>query len=259
MAGQGRFLPCVQVGLYLICLTLLGFAFGQQTPRTEEVKEAALETAQAIIQTPTYTFDNQSTKGETCDLQARQLYAEQPFLVRSLIHPTESDLQRLQQRVIAAHQEDPDFIGDTKEIIRAARIDNRDYYEVPIYHRTCGYLFHTRPRENENSPLVSKSFHPISAQKAQQLLGSTQPPTFISFFSSLTPRRDGYMWVTGSQAIDAFRENNRYRIVDRSGSPVSPLETRLTPLIFRESFVTSMGDPSAYWYFQLPVRLEPLR
>ncbi len=187
------------------------------------------------------------------------LYAGTPFLVRPLIRPTEDDLARLRYRVEAAHREDPDLLGDAQGVVREARLNGQDSYQVPIYHRTCGYMFHVKPGDEKDGGLGWGEFTPMSAERAQALLGVAELPVFVNFYGSLTPSHDGFMWVAGSRAVNAFKPNKRYRIVNRAGKPVAPLETKPTPLIFRESFASSMGgDPSVSWGFQLPVRLEPL-
>lgn len=118
-------------------------------------------------------------------------------------------------------------------------------------------MFHVQLRDEKDGGLGWGAFTPISAERAQTLLGVAEPPT-LTYVNSLTLARDGYMWISGSRAIDAFRPNKRHRTVNRAGEPFILLETRLTPLIFRESFVTTSGESSAYWHLLLPVRLEPL-
>ncbi len=120
-------------------------------------------------------------------------------------------------------------------------------------------MFHVEPEDENDGGLGWREFTPISAERAQTLLGVAALPVFVNFSGSLTPLREGYMWVAGSHAVDAFKPSKRYRIVDRTGRPVSPLKTRLEPLIDRESIASSMGGPpSVSWGFELPVRLEPL-
>ncbi len=227
---------------------------------TAQIKQVALKTAQTMIQTPFFNADGRffgkDEGANRCALSKNQLYVGRPFLVRTLIHPTRRDLERLRTRVARAMKE-PGFIGDPKGEVEAAKL-NRDFYEVPIYDRVCGYLFHIRSRTGLYAPSVAGEFKPISAKTAQRLLGTKQLPVFIAFYESLTPENDGYLWVSDTKAVEAFGKHKVYRIVNRSGRPVSPLKTKLKTRIFRESFVTSMGDPSAYWHFQLPIKLEPL-
>lgn len=248
-----------RAAVVLLCL-LLGTGFAQPKSGLEKVKQRALETARTLTQAPFFNADKRfysKNKGTNrCAFGKNQLYAGHPFLVRTLIRPTKRDLEQLRERVSKAIKE-PGFIGNPKDEVKAARL-NQDFYEVPIYDRVCGYLFHIRSRTGPNAPVVAGEFKPINMKTAQRLLGTKQPPIFVAFYESLTPENDGYLWVSGTRAVDAFRRNRRYCIVNVQGEPVAPLEIQLTPRIFRESFVTSMGDPSAWWHFQLPVRLEPL-
>ena len=71
------------------------------------------------------------------------------------------------------------------------------------------------------------------------------------------------MWVSGSKMImaTAYRVTSDpevYLIVDRSGKPISLLETKLKLFIYKQPFTLTDGTPSAFWRFLLPVRLEPL-
>ena len=244
-----------RVAAVLLCL-ILGTSFAQPQSGLEKVKQRALETfrtLQAIIPGPVITWP----KGKKCKMTPQNIYAGKPFLVRSLIHLTKADLVRLRLRVEAAHKEDSDFEGNARAIVKEARLNYQDYYEVPIYHRVCGYMFHVRPSALKDNGLSWEEFQPINERRAQKLLGASELPVF-AYISSLSFLRDGYMWISGSHAVNAFEPSKLYRIVDRKGKPVSPSKTRLKPIIFRESFATSMGGSSAYWHFLLPVRLEPL-
>lgn len=182
----------------------------------------------------------------------QNIYAGKPFLVHSFIRLTRDDLTRLRRRIKAAQQENPRFEANVRRSVRKARLGYGDQYEVPIFHRVCGYMFHIQPGE-----LGWEIFKPISAEKAQELLGVEVLPTFV-FTDTLSFLRDGYMWISGSRAVNAFQPSKRYRIVNRKGKPVAPLAEKLMPLISRESFGWPDGTPSAYWGFLLPVRLEPL-
>ena len=244
-----------RVAVVFLCL-LLGTSFAQAKSDLEAVKERALETfraAQAISPGPVIKWP----KEKTCKMAFQNIYAGKPFLVHSLIHLTEDDLTRLQRRIEAAKREDPKFEGNARKSVKEARLNYQNYYEVPIFHRTCGYMFHVRPSAPKDNGLGWEEFQPINARRAQKLLGASELPVF-AYISSLSFLRDGYMWISGSHAVNAFEPSKLYRIVDRKGKPVSPSKTRLKPIIFRESFATSMGGSSAYWHFLLPVRLEPL-
>ena len=225
-----------------------------------ELKRAALETvkvASGIDPRPLTAYH--WPKGSKCNMSPQNLYAGEPLLVRNLIVPTEDDLEHLRRRIRAALREDPRLRNNILGGVRAARRTYRDFYQVPIYHRTCGYMFHVEPGDEEDGGLWWGAFTPISAEHAQTLLEVAELPVFVNFYGSLTSSQDGLMWVAGSRAVDAFKPNKRYRIVNRSGKPVAPLKTRLPLLIDRESFASSMGGPpSVSWGFRLPVRLEPL-
>ncbi len=241
-----------------ISFMLFGVGSGQQTMGTAEAKRAALETVEALRYTPElrpFHWPNQNG----CDLSLRRVYAGKPILVRSLIQLTQADLALLRSRVKAAKRQKPDFVGEPSGEVQFAQLNHGNKHEVPIYHRTCGYMFHVQARSAAyRSSLRYSQFLPLSADEAQVLLGVARLPTLVSF-ESLTPQYDGHLWLSGHYAVDAFRNNRRYRIVDKQGKPVDLLETVLKPQIFAERFVTSYGQPSAYWHFRLPVRLEPLK
>ncbi len=239
---------------------MVGLSFAQSESELEKIKQRALETVESIRGLdPGPLTAYHWPKGHRCNVRAQNLYAGEPFLVRNLILLTENDLERLRRRIRAAIREDPRLRNNVQRGVRAARRTYQDAYQVPIYHRTCGYMFHVEPEDENDGGLGWREFTPISAERAQTLLGVAALPVFVNFSGSLTPLREGYMWVAGSHAVDAFKPSKRYRIVDRTGRPVSPLQTRLEPLIDRESIASSMGGPpSVSWGFELPVRLEPL-
>lgn len=247
------------LGLSLVCLLLFGAGSGQKVMSASELKRAALETvkvASGIDPRPLTAYH--WPKGSKCNMSPQNLYAGEPLLVRSLIVPTEDDLERMRRRIRAALREDPRLRKNIQGGVRAARRTYQDSYQVPIYHRTCGYMFHVEPGDEEDGGLGWGAFTPISAESAQTLLGVAELPVFMNFYGSLTPSHDGLMWVAGSRAVNAFKPNKRYRIVNRAGEPFTPSKMRLELLISRESFATSMGGAETYWGFQLPIRLEPL-
>ena len=242
----------------LLCV-LFGMSFAQSGHDLETVQERALETFKVIraANPAPASLIPWRTEKNKCDMGLRNFYAGKPFLVHSLIHLTEGDLTRLRHRIEAAKREDPRFEGNARKSVREARLNYQNYYEVPIYHHTCGYMFHVEPGDEKDGSFGWGPFKPVDMKKAQTLLGSTKPPTF-TLVQSLSFQHDGYMWILGSRAVDAFNPSKRYRIVNRKGKPVAPLKTRLIPIIFRESFGWPDGTPSAYWHFLLPVKLEPL-
>lgn len=139
----------------------------------------------------------------------------------------------------------------------------KDYYRVPIFDRVCGYLFHIELEANSMAFGRITSFLSLTHEEAQRHLAATVPPTLVRL-TALNYAGDSYMWLSDSKVIEvkAFGRRSNYtvyRILDRSGKPVSPLEAKLKLHIFRRSFVIPMNEPSAFWSFQLPVRLEPLK
>lgn len=236
----------------LLCL-LLGTSFAQPKNDLERVKERALESARFVIKYPRYGYADRGV--HTCVPKAKQLHAGKPFFIRALVHPDKEDLKRLQQRIRKTQRQEPDFVTPR---ISDFFYNYRDTYRVPVFDRNCGYLFHVAPKPNSREPLFVGDFHPLSLRKAQKRMDVGNRPTFVWFYTSLSPLREGYLWVAGSKAVEAFDKHTVYQIVNRSGKLVSPLKIKLKTQIFRESFVTSMGDPSAYWHFGLAVRLEPL-
>lgn len=244
-----------RIGLLSVCLTLFGAGSGQQALSAATAKRAALETTEGLLRfSENKPFHWPDQNG--CDLSSQQIYAGKPILVRSLTQPTQADLARLRHRVRAAKQQEPDFVGDPAGEVRFAQLNYSNTYEGPVYHRLCGYMFHVQVKDKDRDGFSYSKFLPISADEAQVLLGVAGVPTLVSF-ESLTPQYDGYLWLAGHYAVDAFRDNRRYRIVDVSHQPVDLLNTDLEPQIFAERSVTSYSQPSAYWHFRLPVRLVP--
>lgn len=247
------------LGLSLVCLLLSEASSGQKVMSASELKRAALETVEVIRGVdPGPLTAHHWPKENRCNMSPQNLYAGKPLLVRNLIVPTEDDLERMRRRIQAARREAPSLVGEILGGVRAARRTYRDSYQVPIYHRTCGYMFHVVPEDEKDAGLGWGGFTPISAERAQTLLGVAELPVFVNFYGSLTPSHDGLMWVAGSRAVNAFKPSKRYRIVNRAGEPFTPSKMRLELLISRESFATSMGGAATYWGFQLPIRLEPL-
>ena len=234
-------------------LLLFGTGFAQPKSDLETVKERALESARFVLKYPRYGYTDRSV--HNCVPKAKRLHAGKPFFIHALVHPTKEDLQRLQQHIRKAQHQEPNFVT-----VRETDFfyNYRDRYRVPIFDQSCGYLFHVTPETNSKAPLFVGNFRPLPLREAQKRLSTKDNPVFVWFYTSLTPLREGYLWVAGSKAIEAFNEHTIYRIVDRLGKPVSPLETKLKTQIFRESFVTPDGKPSAYWHFGLAIKLEPL-
>lgn len=156
------------------CLWLGSLGLAQDL---EVVKQTALETVKAIQGVNPGPLIPQ-WPADRCDIEPKNLYAGKPFLIRDLIRPTESDLERLRRRVEAARRENPDFVGDAVAEVVAARASYRDYYQVPIFHRTCGYMFHVIPGDEKDGGFGWGPFKPITAARAQKLLGTKEPPTF---------------------------------------------------------------------------------
>ena len=241
-----------RVAVVFLCL-LLGTSFAQSKSDLEAVKERALESARFVLKYPRYGYADRSV--HNCIPKAKRLHVGKPFFIHALVHPTKEDLQRLKQHIRKVQRQEPDFVT-VKET--DFFYNYRDRYRVPIFDQNCGYLFYVEPSYNLKEPLFVGSFRPLPLLKAQKRLHSKNPPTFVWFYTSLTPQREGYLWVAGSRAIEAFGKHKLYQIVNRSGKAVSPLKAELKTRIFRESFVTPDGKPSAYWHFGLAVRLEPL-
>ena len=223
---------------------------------TAQVKQAALEGALAVLTRPIDGYPPRFVKAG-CSLKEKKLHAGKPVFVRSLVHPTAQDRQRLRQRIREARAKDPDFVTSTES---GSYDPYKDYYRVSVFDRVCGYLFHT---ELEAKSLAFGSITgPLSLtrQEAQRRLASAVPPTLVRL-TSLDYL--GYMWLAGSKAVEVTAygihgEHTVYRVVERSGKPVAPLKTNLELFVLKRPFTLTDGTPSAFWDFRLPVRLEPL-
>ena len=240
--------------LYLLSLVLLLTCAFAHSPA--QLKQAALKSALTVLTRPIDGYPPRFVKAG-CSLKEKELYAGKPVFVRSLLHPTAQDWQRLRRRIRAAKAKDPDFADATES---GSYDPYKDYYRVPIFNRVCGYLFHT---ELEAKSLTFGSITgPLSLtrQEAQRRLASAVPPTLVRL-TSLDYL--GYMWLAGSKAVEVtaygmHSEHTVYRVVERSGKPVAPLKTNLKLFILKRPFTLTDGTPSAFWDFRLPVRLEPL-
>ncbi len=248
--------------LSLLLLLVCSWAQGDAV----QIRQAALESARAVLSSE--NPDDSSDEGTSfaysypkqCKPRPTNLYAGQTLWVRILIRPSQNDFRRLRRHIEAARRADSNFIGKPRDAVRAAQLNYGGEFEVPIYDRRCGYLFHVRPQANPTDPLITTDLRNILNQaKAQNRLKVNSAPTLVAVYGTLTPYREGYMWVKGSKAITAFRPNILYRIVDLDGKPISPLKTELAPRIIRENYFF-LGDEaySANWYFEFPIRLEPL-
>lgn len=218
---------------------------------TAQIKRAALEDARAVLNRHTYGYPPAYLK-KSCPPETKRLYSGRPVFVRSLIHPTPQDRRRLQRRIEEARGKQPGFIVTTLDDFY-----NWDSYRVPIFDRTCGYVFHIELSTDEKgSYRVSGPFQ-VTRQEAQRYLASAASPTLVGGL----PSPEKKMWVAGSKVIDVFGKRGSptiYRIVDTSEKPVSPLEAELKLHISWQPFTSTDGTPSAFWSFQLPVRLEPV-
>lgn len=225
---------------------------------TAQIKQAALESALAVLTRPLDGYPPRFVK-KGCSLQEKKLYAEKPVFIRSLVHPTAQDRQRLRRRIEEARAKDPDFADATES---GSFDPYKDYYRVPIFDRGCGYLFHEELEAKSLAFGRITGFLSLNRREAQRRLASATPPTLVRF-TPLTYIGDGYMWLSGSKTIEVSAYGTRnnhvvYRVVDRSGEPVSLLETELKLFISKQPFTLTDGTPSAFWRFLLPVRLEPL-
>ncbi len=236
--------------LLLSLVLVLTYAPAQEN--TAQTKQAALESARAVLKRPTYGYPPAYIK-KSCLPKADRFYSGKPVFVRSLIYPTPQDRRRLQRRIQKAKREQPNFVVTIQDDFY-----NWDSYRVSISDRSCGYVFHVELSTEEKGTFRVGGPFQFTRQEAQRHLISAAPPTLVG---GLTFPPERYMWVAGSKALDAFGKPGRptvYRIVDTSGKPVSPLETRLELQISKQPFTLTDGTPSAFWYFYLPVRLEPL-
>lgn len=235
----------------MVGLLLCGLTFGQPGSNMARIMQEALANARVVVRGPAYASARKIRDG--CVPEPKRLYTGKPFLIRSLIQLTQRDPERLQLRINEARTKDPDFVvAVEKGWLR----NYRDTYRVPIFDRACGFLFDTwKYGPGQTMEVLAGGPRPLNKQEAQRQLESTKAPTFVRLIS---PLHDGFVWIAGSKAVEVYGKHTVYRIVDRSGKPVRPLETKLKPTIFGEPFTTSMGKPSAFWHFQLPMRLEPL-
>ncbi len=118
-----------QIAAALLCL-IVGVSFAQPKSELENVKQRALETVEVVKRLSFSPIVSHWPKGNKCNVSAQNLYAGEPFLVRSFIRPTDKDLARLRRRVEAARREDPYLLGDARGEVEAALLNDR--YEVPI-------------------------------------------------------------------------------------------------------------------------------
>lgn len=227
--------------LLLSLVLVLTYAPAQEN--TTQIERAALESALAVLTRPTYGYPPAYIK-KSCPPKTGRLYSGNPAFVRSLIYPTPQDRRRLQRRIEKAKREQPDFVVTIQDDFY-----NWGFYRVSISDRSCGYVFHGELSTDEKGTFRVGGPFQFTRQEAQRHLISSALPTLVSGLT-IPPQR--YMWMAGSKALNAFGKPGRptvYRVVDTSGKPVSPLETRLELQISKQPFTLTDGTPSAFWNF----------
>ena len=236
--------------LLLSLFLVLACASAQEN--TAQIRQAALESARAVLARPTYGYPPAYLE-KSCPPKAKRLYPGKPVFVHSLIHPTLQNRRRLQRRIAEARRKQPNFVFTPQDDFY-----NWDAYRVAIFDRTCSYVFHVELSTDKKGTFRIGEPLQFTRQEAQHYLVSAASPTLVAGLG-FSPEK--YMWVSGSKTVGAFGKPGSptvYRILDTSGKPVSPLETNLKLHISWQPFTLTDGTPSAFAHFYLPVRLEPL-